>query len=100
MIAQPDNFSDIDIRISDFNTQMTVKYSTAMCYVSPQERATLAIRAICVVSSKKGTGRENLRHLYISGWAAVEKERKVILEWSIYNIVLVSQTSMLLASLL
>ena len=91
MIAQPDNFSDIDIRISDFNTQMTVKYSTAMCYVSPQERATLAIRAICVVSPKKGTGRENLRPLYyISGWTAVERERKVFLEWSINNIVLVS----------
>ena len=67
---------------------MTVKYSTAMCYVSPQERATLAIRAICAVSPKKGTGRENLRPLYyISGWTAVERERKVFLEWSINNIV-------------
>ena len=44
-------------------------------------------RGICVVSPKKGTGRENLRHLYISGWTAVERERKVFLEWSINNIV-------------
>ena len=59
-----------------------------ICVVSPQERATLAIRAICVVSPKKGTGRENLRPLYyISGWTAVERERKVFLEWSINNIV-------------
>ena len=70
------------------------------CAVSHQERATLAIRLICVVSPKKGTGRENLRHLYISGWTVVERGRKVFLEWSINNIVLVSQTSMLLSSLL
>ena len=68
-----------DGRVRRLHADLSVRKWMArgeICLVSPQERATLAIRAICVVSPKKGTGRENLRPLYyISGWTVVEREK-------------------------